>query len=138
MNSLSDYFKNNLVTKKVRVPKSRFKNDSGLMACMPEDVFERFITTSSSYLEIDENILREIEEKYNKRKASNRHLNDIVVLNNKGIEFEKNGNIKKAIEQYEKCINLIMDKFDVFHQIAWHSPDRLRILYKKEKKPERT
>jgi len=54
--------------------------------------------------------------------------NPIWKFNNKGISFEKAGKIEKAISEYEKCL-----RWMYLNQIAWHSPNRLRILYKKVK-----
>lgn len=59
----------------------------------------------------------------------------ILKYNNKGIEYEKDGEIKKAIGEYEKCLQYMYHHFDgeFIKSIAWHSPNRLRILYKKGK-----
>lgn len=74
-------------------------------------------------------VLKEWNKKWEKIHAP------IVKYNNKGIAFEKAGEIKKAIVEYEKCLQWMYDHFDgeYLKQIAWHSPNRLRILYKKEK-----
>lgn len=72
-------------------------------------------------------------EKWNKKwDEINR---SVCNYNNKGIAFEKNGETGKAIAEYEKCLKWIYTHFDgeYMNQIAWHSPDRLRVLYKKLK-----
>jgi len=55
-------------------------------------------------------------------------------LNDKGILFEKSGKLEKAIVEYEKCLKYMLDNYPQI-EIAWHSPNRLRILYKKVKHP---
>lgn len=62
----------------------------------------------------------------------------ICKFNNKGINLEKAGKIDRAIIEYEKCLQWMYDHFDNYYlnQIAWHSPDRLRILYKKVNDPK--
>jgi hypothetical protein len=85
-----------------------------------------------SEIERETKVLREWNKKWEKIHAP------IVKHNNKGIAFEKDGEIKKAIGEYEKCLQWMYDHFDgeYLKQIAWHSPNRLRVIYKKEKHPK--
>lgn len=133
--SLTDYFKNISSKSKIRVLKSRFSNNTKLMGCLPKNVFIDFLNSSGSYFEIDESVLIDVENEYKKRLRQDKIYNTIAALNNKGISFEKLGNIEKAIVEYEKCMNLMIENFDILTQLAWHSPNRLRILYKKLKHP---
>jgi hypothetical protein len=75
-----------------------------------------------------------VELEYNKSKSFESYLNDVSSLNNKGIEFEKEGNLNNAISNYEKCMQKMYDYSTV--NIAWHSPERLRILYRKTESPK--
>lgn len=105
------------------------------MGCLPKNVFIDFLNSPGAYFEIEESVLYDVEQEYQKRLKEDRLCNDIAKLNNKGISFEKSGKIEKAIIEYEKCMNLMIDNFDSITQIAWHSPNRLRVLYKKVKHP---
>ena len=84
----------------------------------------------------------ETERKLQKAEEWNKNWNKInspvVSFNNKGIAFEKSGEMDKAIKEYEKCLDWIYARFDGIYMknIAWHSPDRLRVLYKKLKSPK--
>ena len=62
----------------------------------------------------------------------------IADMNNKGIQYEKSGMIEKAILEYEKCMNHMYKHIggEYLDSFATHSPNRLRILYKKEKHPK--
>lgn len=64
-------------------------------------------------------------EKLNEYKLIQKQLKSCVSLNNKGIEYEKSGNIKLAIKTYEK--NILND------YPAHHSHKRLMVLYRKNK-----
>ena len=62
----------------------------------------------------------------------------IADMNNKGIQYEKSGMIERAILEYEKCMVHMYNHIggEYLNSFAMHSPDRLRILYKKEKHPK--
>ncbi|QGY44129.1 hypothetical protein GM418_10805 [Maribellus comscasis] len=62
----------------------------------------------------------------------------VVKFNNKGIEYEKSGMIDKAILEYEKCMVHMYKHIGgpFMKSFARHSPNRLRILYKKQKHPK--
>jgi hypothetical protein len=110
---------------------------SGLIYCLPEDIFINVISTNSKTILIDDNVLKEAQKELYHRKESERILNEIASLNNRGIHFEKEGMIGNAIIEYEKCMKVMYESIinKIRKDIAWHSPNRLRILYKKEKHP---
>lgn len=111
--------------------------DSKLLYCLPSDIAVEIITSNAKYVSLDEKILSEAEKELNHRNEFNKLLYEIASLNNKGIQYEKSGMIKLAIIEYEKCMEVMYEgiKKKVDKSIAWHSPDRLRVLYKREKHP---
>ncbi|MCX6222433.1 MAG: hypothetical protein NTZ69_15790 [Bacteroidia bacterium] len=84
------------------------------------------------------NLIAETKKQNEWHKKWNKINSPVVSFNNKGIVFEKSGEVGKAIQEYEKCIEWIFDNFDGVYMkaIAWHSPDRLRVLYKKTGNPK--
>jgi len=90
-----------------------------------------------------ENKLDELDrpsrEEYKKLKESNRKWSEVNApvgdYSNKGIALEKTGEIEKAITEYEKCLEHIYENYGkgYMDRVAWHSPTRLRILYRKTK-----
>lgn len=66
-----------------------------------------------------------IEEKKN-REIREKILFETVDNNNKGMAFEKSGDINRAIEAYERNLDIAYP--------ALHSYERLMILYRKEKR----
>lgn len=91
---------------------------------LPEDLFFS-VPNAEGYIFTTKSRLDEIETKsmnYGNRMLL---LNKTAELNNKGIAYEKSGNISQAIKTYEECIALGYD--------APHAYDRLMILYRKAK-----
>lgn len=98
--------------------------DKRYMAVMDEDLFGEY--SDSGYIEIPKSKLEAMEERriaYMKRERS---IQRIAMLNNKGIELEKQGKIQEAIKVYEKNISYGDCN-------ATHSYDRLLVLYRKQK-----
>ncbi|MFK2438092.1 hypothetical protein ACIXRX_21280 [Bacteroides fragilis] len=94
-------------------------------AVMDEDLFWKYNGTDK-YIDLPKSQLDAMEEKriaYMKQERSNHR---IAMLNNKGIELEKRGEIQEAIKIYEQ--NISYEDCD-----ATHSYDRLMILYRKQK-----
>lgn len=139
MGSQSDYFKkiSANATSLVKIKISKYMDNRKLMGCIPEKIFIEMLSSKSPYYHIDSGVLADIELEYKRRTESEKILNKIVSFNNRGISNEKNGELKKAISEYEKCLECMYENYELGYvrQIAWHSPDRLRILYKKEKHP---
>lgn len=96
--------------------------------CIPDDLFDnlqhRFIH-GFSYADIPEGQIKLVEGRYERRKTENERLGRCAALNNEGIQYEKQGEIDKAINVYEQNIT---DGYP-----ATHSYDRLMILYRKRK-----
>lgn len=69
--------------------------------------------------------LDKLKEASKERKAREILLNSTVRLNNKGIDLEKSGKIKQAINVYEKNISMGYP--------AHHAYKRLMVLYRKAK-----
>jgi tetratricopeptide (TPR) repeat protein len=93
-------------------------------ARLDEDIFwesmdEKTITIHSSRI-------ADMDRRLAEYKAKVKKLHKCAELNNKGIEYEKNGELKLAIKTYEK--NIITDCYP-----AHHSFKRLMVLYRKEK-----
>lgn len=84
-----------------------------------------FMLDGKKYVDIPAGILQELQKRKEKQKEEQRKLNKTVMLNNKGIEYEKQGNIKRAISCYERNINIGYP--------AHHSYKRLMVLYRKAK-----
>lgn len=77
------------------------------------------------YVDIPAEALQELQRRKDIQKEEQRKLNKTVMLNNKGIEYEKQGNVKRAISCYEKNISIGYP--------AHHSYKRLMVLYRKAK-----
>lgn len=108
-----------------------------LSSCLPQTVFDvliKYHLRGIKEIELSDLTIINCEIEYEKRKAYDRYLTSVSNLNNKGIEYEKAGEIKKAITKYEKCIEVMCGYGD--SRIAWHAPERLRILYKKMENPK--
>lgn len=75
------------------------------------------------FVEVDDDILKIAREKLRIRNMENEILSKTAELNNIGINCEKKGDIKGAIEAYEENIKIGYQ--------ATHSYDRLRIIYRK-------
>ena len=105
---------------------------SGLINCLPEDIFLETITSTSNTITIEDHVIAKAKNELTRRKESNRILNEIASLNNKGIQYEKSGMIEKALIEYQKCMKLMYESIQngIRNDFAWHSPNRLRILYK--------
>ncbi len=77
------------------------------------------------YVNIPAEALQELQKRKDIQKEEQKKLEKTAMLNNKGIEYEKQGNIKRAIACYEKNINIGYP--------AHHSYKRLMVLYRKAK-----
>ena len=86
----------------------------------------RFILGLSKQLEFSDDEIKILEEKAEKLNLFNEILYQTATLNNLGIQFEKNNELDKAIEAYEKNI--------LIGYTATHSFTRLMIIYRKLKK----
>lgn len=75
------------------------------------------------FVEVDDDILKIAREKLRIRNMENEILSKTAELNNIGINCEKEGDIKGAIEVYEENIKTGYQ--------ATHAYDRLRIIYRK-------
>lgn len=73
-------------------------------------------------------LLQKWEDDLRVKKLEDKQLADTVRNNNKGIAYEKEGNIKFAIKIYEKNLEIGYP--------ATHSYNRLMIIYHKEKRYE--
>lgn len=73
-------------------------------------------------------LLQRWEDDLKVKKLEDKQLADTVRNNNKGIAYEKEGNIKFAIKIYEKNLEIGYP--------ATHSYNRLMIIYHKEKRYE--
>lgn len=76
-------------------------------------------------VDIPEDEIRKLDQLLKQREEEDKRLFKTVELNNKGISYEKSGNIDKAIRCYEENI--------LIGYRARHSFDRLMILYRKLK-----
>ena len=94
------------------------------MGLLPEDIF--FANTNSEgYICIPKFKLEKLEADKTSYDHRSKLLDKITTLNNKSIQQEKNGDINGAIKTYENCITIGYP--------AFHSYDRLMILYRKTK-----
>ncbi len=82
-------------------------------------------TEGFKYVDIPTDIFSEIKNKKAEYDEFNRKIYQTSELNNKGIFYEKNGEIKQAINTYEKNIEL--------GGMASHSYTRLMVLYRKNR-----
>lgn len=94
-------------------------------AVMDEDLFWEYNGTDK-YIDLPKSQLDAMEEKRIAYMKQERSIHRIAMLNNKGIELEKRGEIQEAIKTYEQ--NISYEDCD-----ATHSYDRLMILYRKQK-----
>lgn len=94
-------------------------------ACVPEDVFFRN-TDNKGYVILSKFEYDKMCNDYKERKLKEISMQKCVMLNNKGIELEKLGEIDAAISIYEQNI-------DGNCYPAFHSFDRLLVLYRKSK-----
>lgn len=77
------------------------------------------------YVNVSSEILQELQKRKEIQKEEQRKLKKTAMLNNKGIEYEKQGKIKRAILCYETNISIGYP--------AHHSYKRLMVLYRKAK-----
>ncbi len=121
----------------IKVPAAPYFENKGMLSYIPKHVFREYLSSGKKYFEMTEEMLYDIEQKYQADQERDRILNNITKFNNSGIQFEKLGMIEKAISTYEKCTKYMIENYGKGwgDGIAWHSPNRLRILYKKEKHP---
>jgi hypothetical protein len=96
-----------------------------------EEIREKYYSTmfnGYNNIVISQNLYNELESKLKQHNDFNILLNKTSELNNKGIQFEKDGNIQDAIQVYEENIKLGYP--------ATHSYERLMVLYDKQKDSE--
>lgn len=84
-----------------------------------------FYEKPREYYYIDSDILQEAKKCLAAWEEEERKLSQTAHLNNLGIQYEKDGNIEKAIEVYEECAKIGYK--------ASHCYKRLQIIYKKKK-----
>lgn len=77
------------------------------------------------YIQIPIDAFEQAKDEFNRRRILDAMLSTTCELNNNGIAYEKNGDIDKAIECYEKNIKLGYP--------AAHSYHRLMVLYRRRK-----
>ena len=113
----------------IRVSTSRFDEMTSKYQSNVLNDFYMFFGINKQYIYIDKDFY---EKAVNYDITENKRLKDLfelqnktAELNNKGIKYEKEGNIEKAIETYEKNVSL--------GYTATHSYDRLCIIYRKQK-----
>ena len=117
-----------MIKKYMRVNIESFLDKYIQYASISDDLFEKLISmliNGIKYADVPERQIRLVEESYATREARDKRLRDCAALNNKGIQYEKHGEIGKAIDVYERNI---ADGYP-----ATHSYDRLMILYRKQK-----
>lgn len=104
--------------------------------CLSNAQFDRYLYAddcTSIFSIFSKQELLELDTLKEQRRKSDNVLRRIATLNNKGIQLEKEGSIEGAIEVYEECFNVMFNNRHIYNRLAWHSIDRLRILYKKTK-----
>lgn len=94
-------------------------------AVMDEDLFWKYNGTDK-YIDLPKLQLDTMEEKRIAYIKHERSIHRTTMLNDKGIELEKRGEIQEAIKIYEQ--NISYEDCN-----ATHSYDRLMILYRKQK-----
>ena len=97
-------------------------------ASIPDDLFEKLISMQINgikYADIPDEQIMLVKEHYATWEVKYKRLSECAALNNKGIRYEKNGEIDKAIDVYERNI---ADGYP-----ATHAYDRLMVLYRKRK-----
>lgn len=82
------------------------------------------IETEPKQVTIPDNIYIDAEEKYNAKIDEEYRLQRTAHLNTLGIQYEKMGQVQKAIEVYEQCAEIGYP--------ATHCYERLRILYRRQ------
>lgn len=95
---------------------------------MSADYLAEYLMGDSKSFMVKTALLKEWDEKLAEYKNTGSKLQQTADNNNKGIAFEKEGNITSAIEVYEENLKIGYP--------ATHSYIRLMILYRKEKKYE--
>lgn len=109
----------------VKVKRLDFINEFLVGGLIPEDLYW-LEENSKGYISFPKHRLDELKAKKNAYISRTEKLLKCAELNNKGIEFEKQGKIVEAIAIYEENI-----KGDCYP--ATHSFDRLLVLYRKSK-----
>lgn len=115
---------------KTRVNIDTFLSQYMKGAVMNQDLFvylQRQKLNGEKYVYIDESVIKELQKKAEEYKYKETQLLKTAASNNKGMEYEKAGNIEDAISVYEN--NISGDCYP-----ACHSFDRLMILYRKQKR----
>lgn len=89
------------------------------------DIFFGLLYVKSTYIYVEKWFYEAVVKIEEDRKKLWALQNKTAELNNIGTKYEKEGNIEKAIETYEKNVSL--------GYTATHSYDRLCIIYRKQK-----
>lgn len=116
----------------MKIKISDYIDNTKLLIFLPDKIMVEMIKRESlgiDFIEIEDSILRKAEKAYNEMISRDLFMDKTAALNNKGINFEEKGDIVNAIICYEECMDLMYTENT--NKIAWHSPERLRILYKK-------
>lgn len=100
------------------------KYDSVMGLNMSTDYLAAYIMGQKKF-NVGLGLINQWEEALKIQKAKDKQLSDTTRNNNKGITYEKEGNIKAAIKIYEKNLEIGYP--------AAHSYTRLMIIYHKEK-----
>lgn len=98
------------------------------LGVIPSDLFielQKASMKGATKVAITTSTIFELEELLADRKAKDKKLALCARLNNKGIAYEKDGNIRQAIKTYEKNIES--------NYPAHHSFKRLMVLYRRNK-----
>lgn len=103
------------------------KYDSVMGLNMSTDYLAAYIMGQKKF-NVGLGLINQWEEALKIQKAKDKQLSDTTRNNNKGITYEKEGNIKAAIKIYEKNLEIGYP--------ATHSYTRLMIIYHKEKRYE--
>lgn len=95
---------------------------------MSADYFAEHLVDESKWFCVKTTVLNEWEKKLAAYKDDEKSLYQTATNNNKGIAFEKQGDIDSAIEAYENNLRI--------GYLASHSYNRLMIIYHREKRYE--
>ena len=109
----------------IRVLKKELEQRYAQFAVLPERLFWAE-ADCMGYLTIPAKTITSLEAKLQKKIAKGKSLKDCVERNNKGIAYEKAGNIDAAVRLYEENI-----KPGCYP--AMHSFDRLLVIYRRNK-----
>lgn len=104
---------------------AQLKKYQFVMGDLSHEYFAAYMMGQKSF-NVGLGLIKIWDEKLTEQKRKDKALSDTAKNNNKGIEYEKDGNIKAAIRVYKKNLEIGYP--------ATYSYDRLMIIYRKEKK----